>query len=261
MNKLIYSILGASALAVLPAQAVPQLQLDIRNGSYDNATETVFSDGDAFTLLAYANPQGNLSDSDIINSNFYLSAALLKTDGSDVANTSADYGSFSIGSTTYNVTSDMLYGTPPVETALANQGFDAQDLSTHSVFPTYFTELEFQFNASDTVAEYDTQPGAGAAAFDTSGNGMFYKEFAVNTSGLADGYEIHFDLYDTVLRNNGDIDAGINAPFSHDAQSSGPSSPPAGPGNIVPEPSTYAMFGLASLMLGFVGYRSRNKKS
>ena len=30
---------------------------------------------------------------------------------------------------------------------------------------------------------------------------------------------------------------------------------------IVPEPSTYAMFGLAVAMLGFVGYRSRNRKS
>ncbi|MGK0463633.1 MAG: hypothetical protein ACJAT5_000029 [Lentimonas sp.] len=29
----------------------------------------------------------------------------------------------------------------------------------------------------------------------------------------------------------------------------------------VPEPSTYAMFGAASLMLGFVSYRSRNRKS
>ena len=33
------------------------------------------------------------------------------------------------------------------------------------------------------------------------------------------------------------------------------------PTSMVPEPSTYVLFGIAFLMLGIIGYRSRNKKS
>ena len=50
---------------------------------------------------------------------------------------------------------------------------------------------------------------------------------------------MHFDLYNTSLRN-GDRDAGVNAPFSHDAQG----------GNKVPEPTSMGLMAAGLLIAG-----------
>ena len=73
---------------------------------------------------------------------------------------------------------------------------------------------------------------------------MYYAKFWVDTSNLAPGYGIHFDVYtlnSTV--NQGDLAVNHYAPFGYDAQSD---PPPA-----VPEPSTIMLLVLALWGWGF----------
>jgi hypothetical protein len=62
---------------------------------------------------------------------------------------------------------------------------------------------------------------------------MYFASFDVDVSSLAPGHEIHFDLYNTSIKN-GDIDVSKFAPFSHDAETN--STP-------VPEPGTLLLMG------------------
>ncbi|MDW8343543.1 MAG: choice-of-anchor N protein, partial [Verrucomicrobiae bacterium] len=59
---------------------------------------------------------------------------------------------------------------------------------------------------------YNTQDDPGGPTFDPTGT-AFAKLFTVDKSGLAPGWELHFDLYNKDRRGRVDI----NAPFSHDA--------------------------------------------
>jgi hypothetical protein len=89
---------------------------------------------------------------------------------------------------------------------------------------------------------------------------MYFNRFDIDTSNLAVGYAVHFDLYNTKLcingrgpcSNNTDVDITQFAPFSHDAQSKTNVPPPA-----IPEPETYAML-LAGL--GLLGFTARRRK-
>lgn len=225
------------------ANAVPTLQLGILGGTYDAASETVFSNGPSFALYAFLIPDtlNPLTDT------YYLSMAITP----QVA-TPTNLGSFTYNSTTVNVTSGMTYGTPPID--VFSSSHDAGDLAPHGVFPTYFKEVGFSFSSSNQSGIFNTQdhPSWGPQA----GTGMYYQVFSINTTNLADGYEIHFDLYNTKLctkkkgscGSSTDTDITQFAPFSHDAQSI--STP-------IPEPEIYAMLGAG---LGFLGWANRRRK-
>lgn len=228
-------------LAAGAANAVPVLQLGIEGGTYDWSTETIVSTSPSFSLYAFLNPNsGNL-----LSDTYYLSMAITPQ-----VSTPADLGSFTYNSTTVNITSDMTYGRPPIDTF----GDDSGDLAPHGVFPTYFKEVEFSFDSSNQSGIFNTQdnPTWGPQ----SGSGMYYNLFSIDTSNLAVGYAIHFDLYNTKLCINGkgscdgsgDVDITQFAPFSHDAQSMT---------SVVPEPETYAMM-LAGL--GLLGFSARRRK-
>jgi hypothetical protein len=85
---------------------------------------------------------------------------------------------------------------------------------------------------------------------------MYYAMFSIDTTGLAPGYGIHFDLYNEKLylkskggNSVGDIDVMDFAPFSHDAQS----------GNRIPEPGTMVLLGTG--LIGIAGWgRKRFRK-
>ena len=233
----------AMAFAPQAAHAIPTLQLGIEGGTYDTATETVFSTGSSFSLYAFLiSNSGNT-----IGDTYYLSMAVTPQVPSP-----ANLGSFTYNGNTVNVTSDMTYGTPPIDAFSAAS--DPGDLPAHGMFPTYFKEVGFSFSSGSQSTAFNTQdhPSWGPQ----SGTGMYYKKFDIDTSNLGGGYEVHFDLYNTKLCTNSkgqcagttDTDMTQFAPFSHDAQSF--TSP-------VPEPEIYAMLGIGLGLLGFVARRRR----
>lgn len=245
-------------LATGTASAVPTLQLGIAGGTYDWSTETVVSTSPIFSLYAFLLPDA----SNLLSDTYYVSMAITPQ-----VSTPADLGSFTYNGNTVNVTSGMTYGNPPMDASSAY--FDPGDLAPHSIFPTYYKEVDFSFASGNKSGVFNTQdhPTWGPQ----SGSGMYYNLFSMDTSKLAAGYAIHFDLYNTALTQNctktttgmgkykktvttctntNDTDITKFAPFSHDAQSM--TSPPP-----VPEPETYAML-LAGL--GLIGFTARRRK-
>ncbi|TXT24980.1 MAG: hypothetical protein FD134_1277 [Gallionellaceae bacterium] len=229
------------------ANAVPVLQLGIVGGTYDSATQTVVATTPAFSLYAFLAP----NSSNTLSDSYYLSMAITPQ-----VSTPANLGSFTYNSTTVAVTSGMTYGYPPIDTFSA--GADPGDLAAHSVFPTYFKEVGFSFSSSNQSGIFNTQdnPIWGPRP----GSGMYFNRFDFDTSNLAVGYAVHFDLYNTKLCINGrgpcsgntDTDITQFAPFSHDAQSMISAPHPA-----IPEPETYAML-LAGL--GLLGLAAGRRK-
>ena len=223
------------------ANAVPTLQLDIGGGHYVGGDEqTIFSSGPVFNLYAYLIPGG----SSTLGSTYYISAALVPQTGP----TGGNYGSFNFNGYNVDVTNDMIYGVPPLETALGGAEKDSGDLAPHGIFETYFTEYEFKFDAGHQSGIYNTQDQAGQGPI--AGSGMYYQMFSIDTSGLVGDYAIHFDLYNEKyyslrIGSNpvGDIDVNDFAPFSHDAQSK------------VPEPGTLLLFGI-----GLIGFAAWSRK-
>lgn len=219
---MVFSLYGSS-------HAIPTLQLDVSGGTYDMATETIVSAGDSFTLYAYLDPNSCNTTSDF----YYISAAIVPKVSTDL-----HVGTFVFDGQAI-ITDDMTYGLPPLEQILAK---DPGDLPKHDIFLTYFSEFEFQFTDGQ-VSEYNTQDRAKLGGIiPTTGTGMYFMAFNVDTSGLAPGYEIHFDLYNTKVKS-GDIDVTQFAPFSHDAQSGS---------SQVPEPGTLVLLGSGLLGLGLL---------
>lgn len=234
-------VLAALFICAGMVSAYPTLQLDIKGGTYDTSTETIVASSNPFTLYALLSPDKYNS----VSGTYYISAAVVPKVGPPGGN----LGSFSFNGQMINVTGQMVYGVPPLETIVSLQGWDAGDLSKHGIFETYFAEFAFQFSNSNTTAPYDTITKAGAGP---SGTGsMYYMPFTVDTSLLNPNYVIHFDLYNEELakcgKNNpcGDIDISQFAPFSHDAES--------GKNTKVPEPSSLLLLVSGLFSLAFAG--------
>jgi hypothetical protein len=215
------------AVGVSTASALPNLQLDIAGGVYDSSSGTVLATSDSFTLYALLMP----SIKTPLSGNYFISAALVPPSGG------GSYGSFNFNGTNVDVTTDMVYGVPPIE---ANLAHDTGDLPFHGIFPTYYSQFGFTFDPLHTATPYNsmTNPGAGP-----SGSGaMYYNAFAVDTSGLTPGTAIHFDLYN-VKTSGSDVDIVKFAPFTHDAQSM---SVP------VPEPASLMLTAMGAFGMLFV---------
>lgn len=241
-------------LPARPSHAIPTLQLDTANGWYDDTTDTIMSPGKVFTLYAYLIPDSK----NLLSDRYYVSMAV-----EPMIESSATLGSFNFNeaapgssSNTIDVTTDMVYGVPPIENIVSLQGWDTGDLPKHGMFPTYFYEYEFGFNDLYRINAYNTQDraisdGLISLTYDGAGATMYYAAFNVDTTNLSNDYVIHFDLYNTALKKGGDIDVTQFAPFSHDAQSTNVS---------VPEPSLALLLGS-----GFTGLwlwrRRANRKS
>ncbi len=136
-------------VSFIPTQvhALPTLQLDIANGVYDPVSQTIVSSADQFTLYAYLLPGKTQAP---VTGTYYISAALIAPQGGTMG---PGLGSFSFNGVQKNVTSDIVFGVPPLE---ANLSFDSGDLSKHGIFPTYFNEFSFKFNSNNKTAHNTT---------------------------------------------------------------------------------------------------------
>ena len=205
-------------LAAVTAEAYPILQLDIIGGHYDAATQTVVSNGPDFTLVALLTQSGNRKTEELLADTYFISAAVSPNPGADATG----LGSFTWNATNYNVAGDMTYGTPPLDVD------SGANLPSHGIFPTFFTEFAFEFEEGNRVSSYNVETNPGnpltptAAAADIS----YFATFNVTTALIGTNV-LHFDLYNTVLREcrrnqscETELNLDLNAPFSHDAESS-----------------------------------------
>lgn len=153
------------ALGASRVEALPLLQLDMRNGFYDRTTRTIEASGDPFTLYAVLSLGPNTSQTDLdawLSDTYYVSVALTPQ-----TSTPTDLGSFTFGlagqaPTTVGVTGGMTYGAAPLESLPGLQGYDPGDLiGQRGIYPTYFREFAFRFSPLDQTAGYDSalRPG------------------------------------------------------------------------------------------------------
>jgi|GEM_PF-874795 len=244
MNKQIMraAVCGVLLLAMDIAVAIPQLQLDVGGGTYNQTgsetapptPETIVAQGDVFTLYAYGYPNGDINNNDTgindwLTRQFFVSMAVIP----QTANISEDFGFFSVNGITINTSSSGLqFGVPPVENYT---GTSDQDLPSHGIFPTSFIELGFNFLDSNKANPYNTAENAGAGPTPAQNDSfMYFQAFDIDIGGLKEGYAIHFDLYATlgeeVCKSEGtgrdkiricntDTQILAKAPFSHDAES------------------------------------------
>lgn len=266
MNK---ALLTGLLMNSISAFAYPTLQLDIDGGTYDPVTQTIIKSGSSFDVYAYGiQPNGNNAP-DITGIQYYISAALTGSSGL-VPQLGQSLGSFTYdlgsGAVTVNVTSGMVFGTPPLDTFL--QAFDNGDLSKHGIFPTYFTQIDLpKFDTAFQTAPYDTSGISAGHSIALSGTGMFYQKVNFNLTNLTAGYDLHWDLYSAAVVTCGnnpncnptDIDVNDFAPFSHDAESTKDNNPPPPPPpDPIPEPATVWLLGLGLLVLA--SYKRRQVK-
>lgn len=278
MSRTIWRTAAALALTAVcgTAYAVPTLQLGGNTGAYCNSVgagtcdETWILTGSSFNLTAFLTP-GNSSLT--TGMTYYISVAVVP----QTLPPGGSYGSFTIGGTTVNVTQDMFYGTPPLDTVY--KGLYG-DLPGHGIFETYFYEFAFTFSASD-MAELcasggnintQTDPSGGWCLGGSVSSDQFFKNIAVDISNLSSSIALHFDLYNEDVKNcTGQMNCSTVvsvddfAPFSHDAQTSSGTSGTSGTTGTTgtssnnPEPASSSLVALGLGLLGF-GFMRRRRQ-
>lgn len=206
------------------ALAVPALQLDIEGGDYVGGDEeSTVTSASEFTLFAIGTETGNFSSDALFSDTFYLVIGLLPSPSEE----GADFGSFTVDGAEYDM-SDMSFGTP---------GEGSDSLAPHGVYDTLFLTIAFGFGSAMEIDTYNVQSDEGDPM---AGSGSFAVGWDIDISGLLDGFDLHFDLYQATVDKKGNPKIGKFAPFSHDARTM----------TRVPAPGTLALLGLGLLVAG-----------
>lgn len=250
MRRLLTTSLAALFLGIAsPVLAIPVLQLEIKNGVYDTATETTVATTKSFTLYAYLTPPAG-ETSALLADTYYIAAAITPS----VSQSANNLGTFSFNGTTVRATADMVYGVPPFESYL---GEDSGDLQKHGLYETYFKQFSFNFTSTKRATAYDVETSSASQPTANSSGGMYYMQFTVDTTALNPNYQIHFDLYSVKNgSSSGDKDIKKNAPFSHDAQSGKFSS---GGTHATPEPASLLLLAGGLGTIAVVRHRRRSR--
>lgn len=220
------------------ASAVPLLSLDIQGGTYDSGSQTIIAQDNPFTLYALLNTlQGRASGT------YYLAAAIVpKTQNPP----STSFGSFRINGRTYSA-ANMSYGNPPAKIT-----HESRDLPSHGIYDTHYVEIAFRFDWDNRAAVYNSQNNPGGLQ-ETDNGRMLFEEFEVDVTGLAAGYQVHFDLYNIGTDKRGKTTVKDFAPFSKDAQSG-----PNGSLSVADTSSTMILLGMAMLVIEGMRRRLRS---
>lgn len=273
LNVMLAALITSGSLSAL---AIPTLQLDIGGGTYAGGTDgATVANADSFDLYALLNPgkkKGAISGTYRISAAIY--PRLTETDLPE------DLGTFSFGGSTYAATADMVWGAPPAELLPGTTG-KGKGLPAHSVYSTYFKEFVVTFDPAVVAEKYNVQGDDGDPTTHP-GSGLYYQTFAVDVGDLADGYGLHFDLYQLGKKSGGKsgkangkkgnlTDVIAFAPGSHDAESRAtrdssrtpdlqfPRDEPQGttpPVNRIPDPvSTMSLMGLSLASLALISRR------
>mgnify|MGYP000597806119 CR=1 FL=1 len=280
MNKRVTGLktLGAAITVIAcagSANALPTLQLTIEDGGYNTASQTTYATTNPFTLYALLTaPQltGNCNQAcvdAVLNDTYYISAAVVPKTTSP-----STLGSFIFGSyPQVNVTSGMVYGSPPLETVTSLLGQDPGDLAPHGIFETYFAEFSFKFDKNVSTTPFNVQPdsnplnGSPDDPLVDNDGGLYFVPFTIDIANLDPNTAIHFDLYNSSVKActngncvAGDIDVDDFAPFSHDAQT-GSSSSGGNPGDgQIPEPGMLGLLGAGLMAQAWVLRRRRQQR-
>ena len=223
--------LGLSSTQVL---AIPALQLTINEGTYDTTTETTVTSDKIFDLYS-------LLTADSAEGDYRLSIAVVPA---LTVGAGGDYGSFTLNGTVFDVTGDMVFGTPPVHT------FGRPDsLPTHGIFDTYYMEYGFNFDPTQTSKPYNVTDTGNIGVIPVAGTGAFWQMFEFDVTDLTANTLLHFDLYRVDLTTGTLFSANSFAPFSHDAED-GPQ------GNNVPEPQILILLGMGLIVSVFAARRN-----
>src|SRR5947208_3247447 len=92
----IKSIFWGSVLSVAivnPAAAIPMLQLDASGGVYNTTDESIHATGNPFTLYALGD---STSSKFSVSGNYYVSVAIIRTDGAPINLGDSGWGPFSV---------------------------------------------------------------------------------------------------------------------------------------------------------------------
>jgi hypothetical protein len=196
--------------------------------------------------VALAHGPGHTKPIDI-SLDYYISIALTPAQPPGAP---LDLGSFVFEGATFDVTDDMIFGNPSLDSA---------DLPSHGIFETFFAEVPFKFSASDVQGGINTQDDPHTPNIDpsTSAKDLFFKEFEVDVSALDPSVQLHFDLYywtTTVKKKSTETKLEAKAPFSHDAATAGRRVVVS---SVIPEAASLIVW---MLLIGCVGLGTKRRR-
>jgi hypothetical protein len=222
------AVLGVALLWATSAFALPALQIYIEGATYDNLTESWVSQSTGpirLWTVAAVGDYGSIMDVKLaiayesgLTPSFALSGS-----------STGGYNGFADPSTasdpTFNKT--VTDGSAPVLG-------DGSSLPTHGIYGSGTTWSEYllgNFTETDSyIADFNGSTDSPTPNMSKKGQINVYE---INVAGVAAGTGFHFDLYDHYYNEHSDADVFVNAPFSHDGDTT-----------TVPEPGTLALVGM-----------------